>query len=189
MGRRGPARVPTEIHQARGSRKGKSRGDTEPARVDAVPTAPSFLKGEAKRCWNRRVETLTTQKMLSETYREALSVYCQAWGEYYEITQEIKRRGGLVSHDKVIDDETGDETGEVIAYASKEVKDLLSLRKQAYETLLRVGPQFGWTPSTKSEVKINAPAPVGRPKKDKDGTPAKGPRRFNTAEDFGIFAG
>lgn len=139
----------------------------------AVPTCPSFLKGEAKREWNRQVSNLKDQSILSDTYRNSLAIYCQAWGEYYDIQMALE--GKLLNQP---------EEGVILPKA--EVKILGPMRKSALEVLFKLGPQFGWTPSSKADLKINAPAPqtkeVSSPREETPDVP-------QTAEDLFAVVG
>lgn len=165
MGRNRP-KTPTQILKDRGSWRGVARAKQEPAAVAGELTTPSFLKKEGKREWNRQLENLKAQGLLSTTYRNALAIYCQAWGEYYDACQALADNEVLIFDDS---------TGEVIPNPS--AKKLLELRATALQTLMRLGPQFGWSPATKADVKKDTPAPKALPQE-------KPAEAFTDPEDF-----
>lgn len=162
------SKTPTETLINRGSWRGVARAKQEAPAIAEAPPAPGFLKGEAKREWNRQIENLRDQNLLSRTYRNALAIYCQAWGEYYEISRAME--DGLL----VLDEDLG----ELVPAAN--IRKLLDVRKQALECLLKIGPQFGWTPATKPNVKISGPGPITPPK----GKGAGQQETYSTPEDF-----
>jgi phage terminase small subunit len=127
---KGPPPIPTEILKARGSWRAKKRANEPQAPVGA-PDPPRFLDRAAREEWHRLVKLLVSLRVLTPADRAALAVLCCAWSDFCD----RKRRRG-------------------------ESEKQFSLRlRNAADTLLQVGQQFGLTPASRTRVNA-APAPA-----------------------------
>lgn len=77
--------TPTPILKARGT----FREDRHGKRADTAfevgrPTCPGFLKGEAKREWDRQTKALLAAGVLTLVDRAVLAAWCATWQKYVE---------------------------------------------------------------------------------------------------------
>ena len=75
---RGPAPLPTAIKEFRGNpgKRPLNHDEPKPELVDGLPQPPKWLKGEAKREWNRVLPYLTGTKVLAKLDTGPLATYC-----------------------------------------------------------------------------------------------------------------
>jgi len=138
MGKRGPPKTPTIALQSRGSWLAKGRKDEPIAREDE-PTMPADLDSVAAGKWNELSEDLRARRMLSVTYSDAMAMYCRTWSEYMQADEQVKVQGLTIIGAK----------GGVIQ------NPLVLIRKNARADLLRIGQQFGFTPSSKAGIVVD----------------------------------
>lgn len=139
MGKRGTKPTPTETLKIRGSWRVKKR-ENEPAPVSGRPDCPDWLLGEARAEWDRQVEDLDARRLIAKTYRAALAMFCEAWGEYVDAVKWIQERGaaGLVS----------------ITDKGNEVQHpMVGVKNKAFERANKLGQQFGFSPSSQVGLK------------------------------------
>lgn len=116
----------------------------EPPAVEGAPDCPEWLAGEGLAEWWRQIADLGARGLLSSSYRSALALYCQAWGEFVETEQQIRELGprGLVS----------------ITDKGNEIQNpLVGIRNKAFERASKMGAQFGFSPSSKAGIVTEAP--------------------------------
>ncbi len=136
MGLRGPAPEPTPILAAKGSWLAKTRiGEVEYQK--GIPTCPTWLGKEAKAEWKRQVKQLESAGVLQVVDRAALAVYCQAWGEFVQAVEQIRKR-------------TQGEDGELHLDSCFR---LVKIKNEASDRVLRMAGQFGFTPAARVRVK------------------------------------
>ena len=143
MGSRGPAPMPTEQLKARGSWKANERvGEVQFEK--GRPTCPGFLVGEAKHEWTRQIEQLDAAGILQVTDRAMLAAWCEAWGEFVELTKTIRTKV-----------ESAEATGFDRAYlhAQPGYKELVKSKNAAVERMLKLAQQFGFSPSARTRIK------------------------------------
>ena len=156
----GPAKTPTAVLEQRGSWRGKERsGKTkhhdgrdrkEPPNVESKITMPSILKGEAAKEWTRQIKRLRAQRLFSETYRNSLAVFCQAWGLFFEASQKLNELGPEQRYDP--------EDGSPLQPFTRLIK-VIDLQ---FARMEKIGKEFGWTPARKADlVIVNSPPEKG----------------------------
>lgn len=93
MGQRGPASLPGNVHLLRGNPSKKPLGSLfEEFRPEIeIPDCPSWIWPEAKKEWKRITPVLEKYGLISKLDRAALSLYCQAWGEYVWAKKQLAR--------------------------------------------------------------------------------------------------
>jgi P27 family predicted phage terminase small subunit len=129
MGKRGPAKTPTQKLDARGSWVAKTRKKEPPANP-GHPECPKWLTGEAREQWDRMIADLEPRKLLSKSYRESLALFCEAWGEFVDLVGKIAK----------------------LVVVDAEYMSLVRLKNAAAERVNRMGQQFGYSPSAKAGV-------------------------------------
>ena len=93
MGRRGPKPSPTAVKKVRGDRR---INQDEPVMPAAMPDCPDHLTGEARVEWDRQCEMLYECGILTEADRAILTVYCDAWGQYVEASNDLRKYGRML---------------------------------------------------------------------------------------------
>lgn len=136
----GPSRTPKKILEARGSWLAKVRqGEPEPP-VER-PSCPAFLKGEAKREWNRQCVQLRRLGIIAKCDRAVLAAYCLAWEEFIEAEAWIAQHGHT----------TVTENGYVTTHP------LVYVRNNAADRLLKLSDRFGFSPAARARVRTEKP--------------------------------
>lgn len=80
MGRRGPKPQPVERLKLIGSDE-QYRRQGEVSIVDGEPVKPRGLGVEASSMWDRMIERLRNQGIISPAWQETLTVLCKLWQE------------------------------------------------------------------------------------------------------------
>lgn len=145
MGRRGPAPLPQAVKKTRGTYRADRDGGADDAFSDKRPTCPSFLGQAAKKEWRRLVNELHDAGLLRLVDRSMLAAYCDSYGRWVEATVELQQTS-LVA-----------ETAKGYRYP----EPLLKIAENAKSEMLRIGREFGLTPSARARVIVNKP---GEPK-------------------------
>lgn len=133
----GPARTPTPILEARGSRWPERRGNDEMRLPVERPSCPSWLTAEARAEWRRIVPQLEQAGVIAKVDRALLAAYCEAWGEFVKMVQLIQQQGELIKTTN----------GNVIHHP------YLSVRNRARQVLLQLAQQFGLSPSARTRIR------------------------------------
>lgn len=105
MAKPGPRRTPTKVLKARGSWHAKGRAGADvPCRK---PTRPSWLKGDARKAWDRAVRELEALGTLATIDHDMLEFYCDAYADWKQACRDMaklkcrtvkSKRGGDVLH-------------------------------------------------------------------------------------------
>lgn len=141
MGLRGPPPTPTKLLEARGSWRAKARKG-EPRPPTAKPACPQWLPKEAKAEWRRQVKELEQQGTIALLDRAFLTAFCEAWAEYVEACKLIQKHGMII---KTTD-------GNLIQ------NPVVSIRNKAYQRMLAIGKEFGFSPSARARLSIQPPS-------------------------------
>jgi P27 family predicted phage terminase small subunit len=130
MGLRGPAPTPTAIARARGGPRRKNRRNEPVVDVES-PGCPEWLKGEAKKEWDRIVPLLLQRHTLALGDRGQLAGMCFWWGEFVKARSAINKRRRfklhLIEHPRVI-------------------------MGQAWKEYAKAAREFGLSPASKARV-------------------------------------
>lgn len=132
----GRPRTPTETLRARDSRYAKGREETEPRYEPGSTKCPPFLKGEAKKEWQRVIKLLSAQRVYADVDRAVLIAYVEAWEEYRWCSDQIAEKGFAIK-----------QSGHTVP------NPLIKVRARACERLLQLASHFGMTAATRSRVK------------------------------------
>ncbi len=158
MGRRGPRPTPTAALRLVGSREVPKRRH-EPKPEIAAPTAPTWLGREAKAEWGRIVPQLVALGVISRLDRAVVTMYCQTWGEYCELSATIRKSG------------TTSTTPNGYEQQSPEV----GMRNAARMAWLRFAQELGLSPSARTKIsgmpKRGSDDPLGKFRASAKGTP------------------
>lgn len=138
MGTRGPRPKPTNMKLLQGTYRADRASSNEPAPPPAVPSCPSFLKGEARREWKRISKDLATLGLLTRIDRAALAGYCTAWETYVESDKEVRLNGRTTTTDK----------GNLVQHPE------LANRNRALEMMKAFLAEFGMTPASRTRIHV-----------------------------------
>ena len=147
MGKRGPARTPTNILKMRGSWLADTRVD-EPQPEKGRPTCPAWLDKEAKRYWREIAPQLETMGILGKCDRGALARYCRTWAKWRQAEEFLMEHGDYVT--------IRNAEGQVV-----EIKEPPQVARaiRLGDQLLRLEQQFGLTPSARASMAITKENP------------------------------
>jgi P27 family predicted phage terminase small subunit len=142
MGKRGPRPDTKAQAEFKGSwRAGKKAPGPQPS--PEAPRCPAFLRGEARAEWDRQAVLLAEKDLFSRDYQTALVMYCEAWGEFVDCVHKLQKQGLTTTTDK----------GNEVQHP------LVSIRNRAFDRVMRLGQQFGFTPT----AQVDVPAPKKPP--------------------------
>lgn len=91
MGKRGPAKKPAALKKAQGTFRPDR--DTELPATPGLPTCPPFLADHAKELWPVLGKLLVERKVLSSSDQLAFALLCQAWADWREAVEGLKKTG------------------------------------------------------------------------------------------------
>jgi P27 family predicted phage terminase small subunit len=103
---------------------------------------PSILRDEALAEWHRVVGLLVSVGIATPVDRAVLAAYCNAWGRFVDAERMIQQKGMTVG--------TGD------GYAIQST--WLVIANKALDQLLKLGTEFGMTPSSRCRLTVAAPS-------------------------------
>ena len=87
---------PTNLKLIQGTYRADRANLSEPKPKAAIPPCPKFLQGEARKQYKKIAKKLARIGLMTEIDDMALSMLCQAWQEYMEATEQVKKSGILV---------------------------------------------------------------------------------------------
>jgi len=156
VGRRGPKPMPKELLRARGTRRGKDRGD-EPRPNLQRPSCPKWLDANAKREWRKLLPDLEPMRFLSKVDRNALARYCQLLSRWRRAEEFLQKYGDTYP----------------IKGDDEKVRCFMPFPQVAIASKLahllgQLEQEFGMTPSGRSRIRVSHVPP---PRRDDDEEP------------------
>jgi P27 family predicted phage terminase small subunit len=136
---RGRKPKPTEIKRIEGNPGKRPLNDAEPVMDAKLPNAPTHLSAEAQKEWRRIGHDLLDAGLMSKIDRAALASYCQSWARWVEAETQLKKHGPIVKSPS--------------GYPIQ--NPWLSIANKAMAQMLKVLPEFGMTPSSRSRIRID----------------------------------
>lgn len=139
MGRAGPKGQPVEKLKLVGSSE-VSRRKKEPGIVAGDPEPPDWLSESAMKQWGRMVERMRGMQFLSPMWRESLAQFCEAWAEYESLILECQGQP-------------------MVVYGKNDapyLNPLFAAKAKAWDRVLKMGREFGYTPASKADVKVES---------------------------------
>jgi len=106
-----------------------------------VPSCPKHLSEPARKEWRRITKILSEVGLLTELDRTALALYCEAYAEYIEASEQIRQHGLLLKSP--------------LGYPTQ--SPYLSIRNRAAAQMRSYMLEFGMTPAARSRVTVSAP--------------------------------
>jgi P27 family predicted phage terminase small subunit len=144
MAVRGRKPKPAELRELQGNpgKRALPARRPRPAVRKRAPNAPAWLGDEAKAEWHRMSKVLMGLRVLTDTDLTALAAYCDAYGRWLEARQ-ILNREGLVTETML---------------GGHKVNPAWTIANQAMTQMRAFMVEFGLTPSSRTRVRVDAPA-------------------------------
>lgn len=137
---------PTALKILHGTARKDRQSPHEPRPQAKAPACPPELPAKAQKEWRRISKLLLGLGLLAEIDRAALAGYCLAYARWLEAEQEVQKMGVIVK--------TKDGYPIVNPY--------LSVSRKAFEQMLKVLPEFGMTPASRSRISAIPQEAVGQ---------------------------
>ena len=134
MGQRGPAQKPDEL-------KSVPKNPQAPQYDDEVVQPPDWLDEEAVAEWYRLYEYLQEKGLLKTVDRAEFANYCLAYSDLVDAVKRLKKEGKYLTK--------ATKQGGHSTY----LHPAISERDRAADRMHRYAAQFGFTPSTRVNVK------------------------------------
>lgn len=143
MGKRGPAKTPTNILEAKGSWLAKTRKN-EPQGERAIPDAPDWLTDRGRGIWAAATEKLDAMGVLCTIDAVALGRYCENLAKWIAAHEFVEKHGTVYP--------VKDKDGNLV-----EMKPLpqFNAMLRLDERLSRAEAVFGMTPSARASLAID----------------------------------
>lgn len=132
----GRPRKPEVLKQLHGT----TRNDRKPKQLaikGEMPRRPIGLSGQAARIWKSLGPKVHELGLLNEVDGPNFGVFCQAYGDWLELTRELNRLGALNWYQET-------ESG------YRQVIPEVGARNTAYQVMSKIGARFGLDPSSRS---------------------------------------
>lgn len=140
MGKRGPAKLPTAYKQLEGTYREDRDGGTLRLRP-GIPARPLWLDGIAANIWDETIAELSmVEGLLSDADGPALALYCDAWRQYHEYDQQLRKDGNTT----------------LSLTAGVKAHPLIARRDAAREAVIKIGAKFGLNPGDRASMKVAA---------------------------------
>jgi len=156
MGKRGPAPEPSILKYIRGNPSKSKLSAAEPT-PDLLPQEfppPADLAGVALNVWKDTVRTLSRMRVLTEADLPTLKRYCIESSLYLACYEKVKVGGEEYTHWELDPNRTDGKLR--IKYT--QVAPWATQMHRHHAAMLRIEQEFGMTPSSRSQVTINASA-------------------------------
>lgn len=135
-----------------GSRRPKNAG--EPTYAPAIPPCPDHLHGEARAEWNRIVADPERAKVLTRVDGQVLAQYCLLHADAVAIAAAKAHKGfAPLVLEPTLDMDGG-------THMKVKPNPLVTIGRQTAQMLKAYLVEFGWTPASRSRVKVQQPDPV-----------------------------
>ena len=134
----GRPRTPTTQLKLHGTYRADRRYENEPTSDSAVPPRPKFLKGEARREWDRITPILLKMRCISEADMAMIAAYCLEWGRYVALAKKVSRVEDMVC---------------VTANGNEILSPFYIAQIAALKNFQKLASEFGLSPSARTRIK------------------------------------
>jgi P27 family predicted phage terminase small subunit len=148
---RGRKNIPTEKKKLNGNPGKRALNDKEPKPDVEIPECPAHLTGVAREEWDRITVELKKLGIIAEIDRAALAVSCMAWLDFVYASKKVDELGEVITSIRVLKDGTEVEGG-------KYLNPWVGIKTSAMDRLVRIGAEFGLTPSSRARLKVDTPS-------------------------------
>jgi P27 family predicted phage terminase small subunit len=154
MGRRGPARTPTELLKLQGSWRADKRDAKEPKAPKGTPeTLLIDLTKTERDVFDQTCRILESMGVLNKTDGTAISRYAKAVVRYNKVSAFCEKRGE--TYPQYVTDREGNKTIKGIKRFPESY-----IRNELENTLLRLEREFGLTPSSRAGIEVQEQKPT-----------------------------
>lgn len=140
---------PTALKKLQGNPGHRPLPSGEPTPPPGVPSCPAHIQGEARKEWRRLTRELKSLNMLTRVDRAALAAFCQAWGHWVEALKRLENQDAVI----------------VGVGGSPVINPNMTLAQAAVTQLLKIGAEFGFTPSSRARINIAPPPKIDNTEK------------------------
>ena len=141
MAHMGRPRKPSRMHDLAGNPGKRKRRGKEPDTIPADLRPPKDMRGNARASWNRLAPLLDQMQIFSETDRDALELYCTAYGHWKKAQVQINKsmmtkptkKGGYIQQSPWV-----------------------AIARQMGEQMRGIMVEFGMTPSARTRLMVAA---------------------------------
>jgi len=150
---RGRKPKPTKLKLLSGTARKHRLNEHEPTPELAQPEPPEHLTGAARLEWERVIEEIVQLGIMSNLDRAPLAAYCQAYGRWVAAEAALAR---MAEKDAVTE-------GLIVRTKAGNVihNPLVGAANKAMADMVRYAAEFGFTPSSRSQVSA-----AGTPEED-----------------------
>lgn len=133
---------PTALKLIQGTYRPDRANLNEPKPKAGIPPCPKFLQGDARKQYRKTAKKLLKIGLMTELDDMALAMLCQAWAEYLEATDQVKKSGMLVKSPN----------------GFPVLNPYLTAANQALKKVRALLTEFGMTPGSRSRISAAAAA-------------------------------
>lgn len=146
MGKRGPAKTPTNLAVVRGERADRlNTNEPQPAAVE--PTPPGWLSDDALDVWARYAPDLTAKKVLTAWDVEGFAAFCDA------VVRRARASAHLEDEGEVVEVPVFARNGDLAGHRLERNQWSYAF-KDADSQVQKWGGRFGLTPSERADISI-----------------------------------
>lgn len=138
----GPQPKPTYLKILEGNPGKRKLNRREPRFSSDGLTCPKWLKGDARREWQRLVPMLKRQGVATTVDRAVLAGYCQSYARWKQAEEIIDRCGMVMEFQR--------EDGSTYMQQRPEV----SIAQKSFQLMLQASARLGLDPASRSKVSV-----------------------------------
>lgn len=138
MGHRGPAPLPSNVKNIRGTYRADRAAPNEVKPKSEIPSCPRWLDKNARKEWRRITKELKALGVISKLDVAALAGYCEAFAEMQLMTELIEKNGRTFITDK--------------GYVGQRPE--VSIKNKAADRMRAFLKEFGLSPSSRTRVSV-----------------------------------
>ena len=159
MSKTGPKPTPSNVVKLNGGKSTTHRPEQESLETfTEIPTCPRWLSKYAKDKWKEITVELERYELISTLDKDALTIYCDSYGVFREMCEQIKALTGVDTSDPESEEQNkifG--TIQLTPKGYQTVSAYWIIRNKAAEQMMKIGEQFGLTPSARVRVNTHNP--------------------------------
>jgi len=160
---RGRKPTPTRLKELLGNPGKRPLNGAEPRPDATAPKCPDWLDGAAKRKWGALAPELARLGLLTAIDGDALAAYCQAWAEFRQATETLRREGRYVKSGGKVVEKAGEKAGDdgkptyEVLGAQLVPHPAVAQQRSAWAAVRAFASLFGLDPSSRSRLKVTPP--------------------------------
>lgn len=136
--------VPTALKLLHGNPGKRPLNDAEPRPRRVMPRCPEHLDDIARARWKQLAKELYNTHILTVIDRDTLAAYCQAYSRWAKAEENVRESGEVITT----------QSGNLIQ------NPYLGIANRAMDQMVKIGTEFGLTPSSRVRLKVTEPEPA-----------------------------